>query len=86
MDSQRVWDEFRDKLRHDELIESDCIKHSKIDYAAFFRDVHMQALKGFLIKQENPPFEQGEEKLVFTIKSARSCAKQSLNGLFILFR
>ena len=70
MNPQRIWDEFRDKLRCNQLTESDCIRHSRIDYAAFFRDEHTQPLKGFLIQQECPPFEQGEEKLIFTLKSS----------------
>ena len=70
MEPQTIWNEFRDKLRRGELTEDDCIRHSQIDYAAVFCDERMQSLKNFIVKQENPRIEQGEEKLVFTLKSS----------------
>ena len=70
MNPQKVWTEFRDKLRRSALAEEDCIRHSKVDYVAFFRDEHMRDLKDFIIRQEDPKYERGEEKLVFTLKSS----------------
>ena len=70
MNPQKVWTEFRDKLRRNELAEEDCIRHSQIDYVAFFRDEHLRDLKDFIIRQEKPTCERGEEKIIFTLKSS----------------
>jgi hypothetical protein len=41
-----------------------------MDYVQFFRDERASGLKRFIIHQENPPYERGEEKLVYTLKSS----------------
>lgn len=69
MDPKEIWDEFRDKLRRNDLTAEDCIRHSRIDYADFFRDERASGLKEFIVHQEDPQCERGEEKLVFTLKS-----------------
>jgi hypothetical protein len=70
MDPKEIRDEFRDKLRRNDLTAEDCIRHSRIDYAAFFRDERASKLKGFIVRQENPQCKHGEEKLIFTLKSS----------------
>jgi hypothetical protein len=70
VDPQVVWDEFREKLQRNELTSEDCVRHSRIDYAAFFRDENVSALKGFIVHQEHPRIEWGEEKLVYTLQSS----------------
>ena len=50
MDPKSIWDEFRDKLRRNELTAEDCIKHSPVDYAEFFRDERWSELKGFITR------------------------------------
>jgi len=69
MDPIQVWNEFRKKLRRDELTAEDCIPHSSIDYSRFFEDEHTQSLKNFIDRQDEPKIERGEEKLVFTLSS-----------------
>lgn len=70
MQPNQIWDEFRAKLRHDNLTADDCCQHSKIDYSKFFQDAHTRKLKGFILRQESPKCELGEEKVIFTLKSS----------------
>ena len=70
MDPRLIWGEFREKLRTDKLNPDDCFRHSRIDYSEFFRDEHTTKLKEFIIRQDDPKCERGEEKVIFTLESS----------------
>ena len=65
MEPSQIWTEFIEKLKKDRCGNSDCIRHSKINYAEVFKDRRWQSLKNFIIKQDNPEIEYGEEKIIF---------------------
>ena len=81
MEPLRIWTEFIEKLKKNQFDNSDCIRHSKMNYAEVFKSRRWQSLKNFITKQDNPEIEYGEEKIIFKLKSGE---KEELRLDFIV--